>query len=574
MMFRSSAILIGTTLIACRPVTAPRPDAAYDVVITGGRIVDGSGNAWYYGDVGIRGDRIVRIAGPGMLATAPAAQRVQISKELVVAPGFIDIQGHSLGQLLFGDTRVLGKVTQGVTTEVLGEGATPAPLTRAAAESIAVSPQNAANAALWRSFAEPRAFDNFLRAMEARGPSINVGSFVGAGTIREYGMGERMGAASGAALDSMRAAVARAMEDGAFGLASALIYPPNNFASTEELIAEAKAMAPYRGVYITHMRSEADRLLEAIDEAIRIGVEGGVPTEIYHLKAAGRRNWPKMALAIAKIDSARRAGVDVQANMYPYAAGGTGLTACLPPWASADGKLFDNLRDTTVRRRIREEVLRDSGEWENMCVLATADGVQIARLTRPENQQWTGKRLAEISAGLGKDYLETAMDLILSENSRVETLYFLMSEDNVRAQLRLPWIKFGTDAGGPDPATVQGMVHPRSYGTYPRVLGRYVRDEGVLPLEDAIRKMTSAVATRLMIEGRGELREGMFADVVVFDPRTVIDRATFEQPLQLSTGIAHVWVNGVQVLRDGLHTGAKPGRIVRGPGFRARRDAP
>ena len=558
--------------LACRPSTAPTPSGGggYDVVISGGRIVDGTGNAWYQGDVGIKGDRIVRIAGPGMLATAPAAQRVLLSKEMIVSPGFIDIQGHSMSLLLFGDTRIVGKVTQGVTTEILGEGETPAPLRRAAADSLATDPQNAANAALWRSFAEPRAFDNYLKAMEVRGPSINVGSFVGAGTIRQLGMGERMGAATGAALDSMRAGVERAMQDGAFGMASALIYPPNNFASTEELIAEARAMAPYRGVYITHMRSEADRLLEAIDEAIRIGVEGGVPVEIFHLKAAGRRNWGKMTQAIAKIDSARRAGVDVQANMYPYAAGGTGLTACLPPDVSADGKLFENLKDSTVRRRIRDEVKRDSGEWENMCVLATPEGVLIARTTNPANLQWTGKRLSEIAAGTGKDYLDAAMDLILTENSRVETLYFLMSEDNVRAQLKLPWIKFGTDAGGPDPASVRGMLHPRSYGTYPRILGRYVREEGVLSLEEAVRKASSAVATRLMIENRGLLREGYFADVVVFDPRTIIDKATFEQPLQLSTGVQHVWVNGVQVLRDGTHTGAKPGRIVRGPGYRGR----
>ena len=564
---RYVACLALAMAVACRPSTAPRPSDAYDVVITGGRIVDGTGSAWYYGDVGIRGDRIARITGPGMLANAAARDRIQLTKDVVVAPGFIDIQGHSLSQLLFGDPRILGKITQGVTTEILGEGATPAPLTRAAAESIAVSEQGRANAATWRTFAEPRGFDNYLRAMEARGPSINVGSFVGAGTIREYGMGERMGAASGAALDSMRAAVARAMRDGAFGMASALIYPPNNFASTEELIEEARAMAPYRGVYITHMRSEADRLLEAIDEAIRIGVEGGVPVEIFHLKAAGRRNWPKMAQAIAKIDSARRAGVDVQANMYPYAAGGTGLSACLPPSASADGKLFDNLRDPVMRARIRQEVERDTGEWENMCVLATPEGVLIARLTKPENQQWTGKRLSEIAAGTGKDYLDAAMDLILTENNRVETLYFLMSEENVREQLKLPWIKFGTDAGGPDPATVRGMLHPRSYGTYPRILGRYVRDERVLTLEEAVRKSSSAVATRLLIEGRGVVKEGMFADIAIFDPRTIIDRATFEQPLQLSTGVLHVLVNGVPVLRDGVHTGAKSGRILRGPGY-------
>ena len=568
-MKRSLLLLL---VIGCRPSLAPEPKGGYDVVISGGRIVDGTGNAWFLGDLAIAGDRIVRLTGPGMLANVPARERILLSKEMVVAPGFIDIQGQSGGLLLLGDNRIVGKVTQGVTTEILGEGSTPAPIAPARVDSLVVTQQNAALQPLIRRFAEPHGFDHWLRAIEARGPSLNVGSFVGAGTIREFGMADRMGAATGATLDSMRAAVVRAMEDGAFGIASALIYPPNNFASTEELIAEAGAMAPYRGVYITHMRSEADRLLEAIDEAIRIGVEGGVPVEIYHLKAGGRRNWPKMDLAIAKIDSARRAGVDVQANMYPYAAGGTGLTACLPPWVSADGKLFENLRDTTIRRRIREEIDRDTGEWEAMCTLATPEGVLIARLNRPENQPWAGKRLSEISAGMGKDYLDTAMDLIVSENSRVETLYFMMSEENVRKQLALPWMKFGTDASGPDPAAVRGMLHPRSYGTYPRILGKYVRDEGALTLEDAVRKASSAVATRLMIKDRGELREGLFADVVIFDPRAIADRATFEQPLQLSTGVVHVFVNGVQVLRDGVHTGAKPGRVVRGPGYRPRPD--
>ncbi len=562
--------LVSVVVAACRPSTAPSPMTGFDVVISGGRIVDGTGNAWYYGDLGIRGDRIVTIAPSGALASAQSSEHVRLSRDMVVSPGFIDIQGHSLSLLLFGDTRIPGKVTQGVTTEILGEGATPAPLTRAEAERLSADPQSSANAALWKSFAEPRGFANYLRAMEARGPSINVGSFVGAGTIREFGMAERMGAATGAALDSMRTAVARAMQDGAFGMASALIYPPNNFASTQELIEEARAMAPYRGVYITHMRSEADRLLEAIDEAIQIGVQGGVPVEIFHLKAAGRRNWPKMAQAVAKIDSARRMGVDVQANMYPYAAGGTGLTACLPPDVSADGKLFDNLRDSSMRRRIHEEVLRDTGEWENMCLLATPEGVLIARTTNPANAQFQGKRLSEIAAATGKHYLDAAMDLIVSENSRVETIYFLMSEENVKSQLQIPWIKWGTDAGGPDPTTVRGMLHPRSYGTYPRILGRYVRDEKVLPIEDAVRKASSAVATRLMIKDRGLVREGYFADLVVFDPRTIIDKATFEQPLQISTGVSHVWVNGVQVLRDGQHTGAKPGRVLRGPGYTGR----
>lgn len=561
--------LLAFAAISCRPATAPTPRVTYDVVITGGRIVDGTGNAWYYGDVGVRGDRIAVIAGPGMLADAPAAERVTLAREMVVAPGFIDIQGQSGGLLLLGDNQILGKVNQGVTTEILGEGATPAPIPQRVVDSALAGNPDAPNAVLMRRFAEPHAFDNWLRAIEDRGPSINVGSFVGAGTIREYGMGTRMGVATGAALDSMRAAVRRAMEDGAFGMASALIYPPNTFASTDELIEEAKAMAPYRGVYITHMRSEADRLLEAIDEAIRIGAEASVPVEIYHLKAGGTRNWPKAQLAIAKIDSARRAGVDVQADMYPYTAGGTGLSSCLPPRFAAEGRLFENLRDTTMRRRIHEEVARNTGDWEDLCGLATPEQVLIARLTRPENQQWQGKRLSEIAAGMGKDYLDAAMDLILSENSRVETIYFLMSEENVRLQLRQPWMKIGTDASGPDPAAVRGMLHPRSYGTYPRILGRYVREEGVLTIEDAVRKASGAVATRLMIRDRGELRPANFADIVVFDPRTIVDRATFEQPLQLSVGVQHVWVNGVQVLRDGLHTGAKPGRALRGPGYRS-----
>jgi N-acyl-D-amino-acid deacylase len=386
--------------------------------------------------------------------------------------------------------------------------------------------------------------------------------------MRQYAMGMAIGATPAAQLDSAKAALARAMEDGAFGLASALIYPPGNYASTEELIALSKAMAPYGGVYITHMRSEADKLLESIDEAIRIGREGGVAVEIYHLKAGGTRNWAKIPQAIARIDSARAAGQDVSADMYPYTAGGTGLTACLPPWASADGKLFDNLADTAMRRKIRAEIERPTSDWENLCDLATPANVLITSVRAPENRAFAGKRLSEISAVKGKDWIETAMDLILADRRRVETIYFLMSEDNVKLQLRQPWMKFGTDAGGSDPDSARNLVHPRSYGTYPRILGKYVRDEKVLPLEDAVRKMSWAVAQRLGIRDRGQLQEGWYADVVVFDPATVIDRATYEQPHQLSLGVRHVFVNGVAVIRDGRHTGAKPGRVVRGPGWR------
>lgn len=554
---------------ACRSATrlgpSPETSGPYDLVIENGRVVDGTGAAWFYGDVAVRGDRIVRVTQRGVLHDAATKQRVDASG-LVVAPGFIDIQGQSGGLFLAGDGRDVGKISQGVTTEILGEGSTPAPINPQRLAEMVGGAGNVDTALLTR-FAEPHGFDNWLRAMEAHGISPNVGSFVGAGTIRVYGMGLAMGPARGAALDSMRAAVRRAMQDGAFGMASALIYPPNTFASTEELIDEAKAMAPYGGVYITHMRSEADKLLEAIDEAARIGREGGVAVEIYHLKAAGVRNWPKEAAVIAKIDSARASGLDIQADMYPYTAGGTGLTSCLPPSASAEGKLFDNLADSAMRAKIRAEVEHPTSDWEDLCGQATPANVLITDLRKPENAQYIGKRLSEIAQMMGTDYLDAAMRLILSERRRVETIYFLMSEDNVKLQLQQPWIKIGTDAAGPDPDSVHALLHPRSYGTYPRILGKYVREEHVLPLEDAIRKMSSAVATRLAIPDRGVLKPGMYADIVIFDPNTIIDRATYEQPRQISTGVRDVWINGTLVWHDGQHTGAKPGRVLRGQGY-------
>ena len=559
MRTRPSIALFLTLLSACASAGPRRggDDGAYDVVIAGGRIVDGAGNPWFYGDVGVRGDRIARIAPRGALANAIAQRRIDASG-LVVAPGFIDIQSHSRGAFLTGDSRVVSKVTQGVTTEILGEGTTNAPvndLTLTGADSG------------WRELHEPfrgaRGFDAWLRAIEARGASTNFGSFVGASTIRMYGKGLADGAATRAELDTMRAAMTRAMEDGAFGLASALIYPPGVFASTDELVEVAQAMAPYGGIYITHMRSEADQLLEAIDEALTIGRRAGVPVEIYHLKAAGQRNWHKAPLAIAKIDSARRAGQDVTADMYAYVAGGTDLSSCLPPWASTDGKLLDNLRDSVVRARIHADASREFTEWESLCRLATPEGVMVVSFKKEENKALEGLRLSDIAARRGTDWVNAVIDLTLEEEDGLGGIFFIASEENLTLQMRQPWMKFGTDAGGQDPARARGMTHPRAYGNYPRALGRYVRDQGVMSLEEAIRKMTSAVATRLSIADRGMLREGMFADVVIFDPATIIDRATYEQPHQIAEGIRHVFVNGVAVVSEGRHTDATPGRAVR-----------
>ena len=406
--------------------------------------------------------------------------------------------------------------------------------------------------------------------MQSHGSSVNFGSFVGSATVRAYVKGMDQGAPSDAELETMRGLVREAMEDGAFGLASALIYPPDNFVGTRDLIELAKVMAPYGGIYISHIRSEADHLLEAIDEAIEIGREGVVPVEIYHLKAAGQRNWPKAAAAIARIAAARDRGLDVGADMYPYVAGSTGLAAILPPFASAGDKLFERLADPVERAKIRAEVLDQKTEWESMGMLAAAENILILGLDKPANKKHAGKRLAAIAQAEGKHWLDAAMDLILSERKSISTIYFMMSEENVRLQLRQPWIKFGTDAEGIDPEHASRLAHPRAYGTFPRILGKYVRDEKVMPLEEAIRKMTSAVADRLSIRDRGLLREGFWADVVIFDPETVADRATYEKPHQLSVGIKDVFVNGTKVVHEGRHTGAKPGQIVRGPGYRER----
>ena len=563
-----SSFALGMTLLAgCAPAGARDTDAPYDLVIANGRIVDGTGNPWYEGDVGVRGDRIVAVTPKGGLADAPARERVDAAG-LVVSPGFIDIQSHSWHQLVFADGRVPGKLSQGVTSEILGEATTPAP--RNAKMDSLFDGGDAADSAYFRSsrhFHGEHGFGTWLDSLQAHGNSVNVGSYLGAATVRAYAMSTHEGAPDAAALDTMRAVVRRAMRDGAFGISSALIYPPGSYAGTDELVEMARAMAPLHGTYITHIRSEERRLLPAMDEAIRIGREGGVPVVIYHFKVSGSMNWGLVGPAIAKIDSARAAGQDVKATMYPYAASGNNLSSCFPGWVHADGKLLERLQDSSLRIRIRHEMTDTSPGAEIYCQHNRPYAYQLAGFTKPEWKRFEGRRLDAIAKALGVDWVDAAILLTIGERNSLSKVNFGMSEANVSRMLSQPWVVIGSDAGGYDPDTTTQLVHPRSYGSFPRVLGKYARDEHLFPLEEAVRKMTWSTAQILGLRDRGLLKEGMFADLVVFDPATVIDRATFERPHQHSVGVRDVFVNGVAVWRNGKPTSARPGRALRGPAW-------
>ena len=536
---------------------------AIDVLIRGARVVDGTGNPWFHGDVALSGDRVVEVARPGRVPPEAAGEVVEAAG-MVVCPGFIDIQSHSLVPLMV-DPRCLSKITQGVTTEVMGEVWTPAPFGGRRADPI---PRSSWNLPIQEWIERARGWSRFgqwLDAFVERGVSPNVGSFLGGGSLREYACGLDDGDASVEQLGVMRRVVHEAMEDGAFGVSYALIYPPEAYAGTDEIVEVCRAVAEHGGLYITHMRSEGDRFLEALDEAVTIGRRANLPVEIYHLKATARRNWHKMEQAIAAVERARAEGVDVTADMYPYTASGTGLDSILPHWVSAGGGFFAKLRDPAVRQRIVDEMLGGAAENSDR---SDPELIMPIGFRLPEHERYVGRRLSEIAAERGQSWPEAAIDLLAAEDQRIATIFFLMDEGNVKRQLGLPWVKISTDAGGVDPAWAapRGPTHPRAYGTYPRVLGKYVREERALTLEDAVRKMSGAVADRLGLRDRGQLRAGMYADVVVFDPATIVDRATFDQPHQLSVGVRDVWVNGTRVVKDGQHIGATPGRIVRGPG--------
>ena len=539
---------------------AEESSAPFDLLIKGGTLYDGTGGNSRVTDVAIRGDRIVGVGN----FLPDRAKNVIDAKGMAVAPGFINMLSWSTESLI-EDGRSQGELREGVTTEIMGEGWSMGPLNDRMKERVVSEQKDIKYEIKWNTLAE------YLRYLEQRGVSCNVASFIGATTIREHVIGLEDKQPTPEQLEQMRQLVRQEMEAGALGIGTSLIYPPAFYAKTEELIELCKVAAKYQGKYISHMRSEGNQLLEAIDELLRISKEANIPAEIYHIKAAGQSNWGKADAMLAKIEDARKAGLKITANMYTYTAAGTGLDACLPPWTEDGGypALFKRLRDPATREKIAAEVRTPSDKWENLYLAAgSPEKILLAGFKSEKLKPLTGKSLAEVAKMRGKDPIETAMDLISEDESRIDSIYFLMSEENVKKEIAKPWVSFGSDEASqaPEGVFLKSNCHPRAYGNFARVLGKYVREEKVLTLADAIRKLSGQPATNLGLDHRGFVQEGMFADVVVFDPATIADRATFEKPHQYAIGVKHVFVNGVQVLKDGEHTGAKPGRALWGPG--------
>jgi N-acyl-D-amino-acid deacylase len=542
------------------PADGPPAGAAdaFDVLIKGGMIYDGSGGAPLHADIGLRGDRIVVI---GNLASA-TAKTVVDAKDLAVAPGFINMLSWS-NESLLADGKSQGEIRQGVTTQIMGEGWSMGPLTDAIKKRMKSEQSDIRYDVTWTTLSE------YLSWLERIGVSQNVASFIGAATIREHVIGLEDRPPTPAELERMQQLVAMEMRQGALGIGTALVYPPAIYAKTEELIALCQAAAPFQGKYITHMRSEGVALLEGIDEVIRISREANVPAEIYHFKALGQANWGKMNAAIAKVETARKEGLRITANMYCYTAGATGLIACIPPWVHDGGQiaLRRRLQDAAQRPRIVHEIKTSTTGWENF-YLGAPDRILLVGFKSDRLKPLTGKTLAQVATMRNRDPVETLCDLIVEDEHSIDTIYFLMSEENVRKIMPLPWVSFGSDeaSSAPEGVFLKSFRHPRAYGNFARLLGKYVREEKLLPLPEAIRKLTSLPATNLGLDRRGLLKEGYFADVVVFSPQTIADKATYEKPHQYAVGVQHVFVNGVQVLKDGEHTGAKPGRALWGPG--------
>jgi N-acyl-D-amino-acid deacylase len=557
--FAATLILALTVIAFAQGRSGAVSQQQFDVIIRGGTVYDGTGRPPVKVDVGIKGDRIAAV-GDLSQATAPA---IVDAKGLAVAPGFINMLSHSETSW-FVDDRSLSELRQGVTSQIFGESSM-GPLSDQMKQRRAAQQGDLKFEITWTTLAE------YLTHLEKRGISQNVASFIGAPTIREYVIGLEDKPPTPQQLDQMRELVRREMEAGALGITTALIYPPAFFARTEELIELCKVAAKYKGKYTAHMRSEGDQLIEAVQETIRISREAGLPAEIYHLKASGEANWPKMDQVIKMVEDARKQGVKITADMYTYPAGGPGLDASLPPWVFDGGReaAYKRLQDPATRQKIAEAVRTPTSEWENLYLLAgSPERIMLASFRNDQLKPLTGKTLAEVAKMRGKDPIETIMDLLLEDRSRIGTIYFLMSEDNIKKQIRQPWVSFGSDAASisAEGIFLKSAAHPRTYGNFARLLGKYVRDEKVISLTEAVRRLTNLPATNLGLDHRGLLEKGMFADVVIFDPQTIGDRSTFDKPHQYSVGVRDVFVNGVQVLKNGEHTGAKPGKALWGPG--------
>src|SRR5437773_787199 len=562
LFYCSATIAVVFSLLLSDAVEASPSNSAkaFDVIIKGGTVYDGSGEEGRIADIATRGDHIV---GVGNFENS-RAKRVVDAHGLAVAPGFINMLSWSTESLIV-DGRSQSEIRQGVTTEVMGEGESMGPVNDRVRQYILKQQTDIKYDIPWNTLVE------YLQYLEKRGVSCNIASFIGATTIRENVIGFEDKQPTPQQMDEMRELVRKEMEAGALGIGSALIYPPGFYAKTEELIELCKVAAKYQGKYISHMRSEGNRLLEAFDELLHISREAHIPAELYHIKALGQKNWGKIDTLLARIEAARKEGLPIRANMYTYIAGGTGLDACLPPWTQDGGypELLKRLRDPETRKKIAAEVKIDSDKWENLYIGAgSPDHIILADFTAEKLKPFSNKPLAEVAKMRGKDPIETIMDLLVENEKPIGATYFLMSEENVKKEIAKPWISFGSDEASqaPEGVFLKSTPHPQAYGTFARVLGKYSRDEKLVTLPEAIRRLSSLPATNLGLDHRGFLKEGMFADVVVFDPATISDHATFEKPAQYATGMKNVFVNGRQVLKDGEHTGAKPRRAVYGPG--------